>query len=277
MFSVSVVVFREVLEISLILITLLAATRGLSGRTKWIVYGLIGGVTGSCVVAYGADAISSFAEGIGQELFNAGVLVSASILIGWTVIWMRRHGREMSRHLKELAQEVNKGEKPLMALTIVIALAVLREGSEIVLFTYGFLASGENLLSIVAGEALGLAAGIGVGVCLYYGLVSISTRFLFSFTSWLLIFLAAGMISQATGLLQAGGVLPVFISQLWDSSMILSEQSFIGSVFHTLIGYTSRPSFIQVISYVISLVCLIVFLKLFGKKSQIKIVESPAV
>ncbi|MCA9404947.1 MAG: FTR1 family protein [Candidatus Omnitrophica bacterium] len=269
MFSIGVIIFREVLEIAIILTTLLAATKGLTGRNKWIIYGLLGGVLGSCVVAYFAEAISSFAEGVGQEIFNAGILIAAAALIGWTVVWMRRHGRELAEHLKEVGRAVTSGEKPLYSLAFVIMLAVLREGSEIVLFTFSAVASGEAIIMILVGSLLGLAAGAGLGMAMYFGMVRVPTRYLFSVTSWLLVFLAAGMVSQAAGLLQAGGILPVYISQLWDSSNILSEQSIIGSFLHTLVGYSSRPSFIQVVSYVCSFAVITAFLVIYGNKSRV--------
>ena len=266
MLSIAIIIFREILEVALILTTLLVETRALASRHKWIWSGLMIGVIGACVVALFTDVISSFAEGMGQEIFNAGVLVVAAILIGWTVVWMTRHGRELTQHFKEVGIAVQTGKKPLYALTVAVALSVLREGSEIVLFTYGIAVSGASFISLIVGSLLGLAGGVGVGVGLYYGLVHVSPRHLFSVTSWLLILLAAGMISQATGLLQAGGVISILGAQAWDTSHIVSEQSLLGSILHTLIGYTAQPSYFQLIMYIVSFSVLVVLLKFYGEK-----------
>ena len=269
MLSTAIIVFREILEISLIIGVLLAATRGLSSRGRLVLGGLLVGILGSGIVAFFANAISNAAEGMGQELFNAIVLLTAAVLIGWTVIWMRRYGRTLKKHFEEVGGAVISGEKPLYTLSVVIALSVLREGSEIVLFTYGVMASGANVFAIAMGAIAGLVSGTAVGVALYYGLLRISPRALFSVTGWMLILLASGMVSQALGLLQMGDFIPVLLPTVWDSSRILSEQSFLGGVLHVLIGYSARPSIIQIIGYVFTFGVIAVILKYYGNPSVI--------
>jgi len=264
MLSTAIIVFREILEISLIIGVLLAATKGLTGRGRLVLAGLVAGILGSGIVAFFAETISNAAEGMGQELFNAFVLIAAAILIGWTVIWMRRYGRTLKQHFEKVGGAVISGEKPLYTLAIVVALSVLREGSEIVLFTYGVIAQGVNISAIIMGSMAGLISGTAVGVALYYGLIRISPRALFSVTGWMLVLLACGMISQALGLLQVSDFIPVFLPNVWDSSRILSEQSFLGGVLHVLVGYSSRPSIIQVIGYILTFGIISVILKYFG-------------
>jgi len=167
MLSITIIVFREILEISLIIGVLLAATKGLTGRGKLVLGGLVAGIFGSGIVAFFAEVISNAAEGMGQELFNAIVLFAAAILIGWTVIWMRRYGRTLKQHFEEVGGAVISGEKPLYTLAVVVALSVLREGSEIVLFTYGVMVSGVSIFSVFAGAFAGLISGTAVGVALY--------------------------------------------------------------------------------------------------------------
>lgn len=273
MLSAAIIIFREILEVSLVLGILLAATRGLVSRTKWIWTGLAAGIVGSGIVAVFTKSISQAMEGMGQELFNAVVLSLAAILIGWTVIWMGRHGRELTQHIKEAGQAVIQGKKPLYTLAIVIALSVWREGSEIVLFMYGVIAAGESITQIIFGGALGLVSGTAAGMLIYYGLIKIATKNIFSVTSWLLVLLAAGMASQATGFLVAGGFMPflvsAFVTPAWDTSAFMSEHSLIGSILHTLIGYTERPSAIQLITYLLTFGCISAILKFYGKAAPV--------
>ncbi|MFQ5512573.1 MAG: FTR1 family protein, partial [Candidatus Krumholzibacteriia bacterium] len=205
MLSISIIVFREVLEMSLILGVVLAATRGLTGRRRWIVTGVVGGVAGSCLVAFSAGAISEAISGMGQEVFNATVLLLAAVLIGWTVVWMKRHAMYLAERLKAVGRAVAEGKRPLYVLAIVVTLAILREGSEIVLLTYGVILSGQTFFSVVAGGLLGLAVGSLVGTGIYVGLIRMSAQHLFSVTGVLLTFLAASMVSQAVELLGAAG------------------------------------------------------------------------
>lgn len=173
MLSTAIVIFRESLEISLIMGIVLAATRDLPGRLFWILGGIGAGIAGAGAVAYFADEISKAASGMGQEFFNAGILFTAAMFIGWTILWMRKHVREMSAKLKQVGIAVTEGNLPKYSLSVIIALAMLREGSEIVLFMYGMIASGETATGIISGSLLGLLLGTASGVAFYAGLIRI--------------------------------------------------------------------------------------------------------
>ncbi|PWC87721.1 iron permease [Azospirillum sp. TSH100] len=246
-----IIVFREVLEAGLIVGIVLAATQGVVGRGRWIAFGIIGGIIGSCVVAAFADGISSLFADTGQELFNATVLLIAVAMLAWHNAWMAQHGRELARDMKAVGHAVQSGEKSLAALAVVIGVAVLREGSEVVLFLTGILASEEGGIATVAAGGLGgMALGALVSVLLYVGLVQIPTRHLFATTTWLLTLLAAGMAATAVNFLAQGGVLNVGGAVLWDSSGLLRDNSLIGQALHVLVGYTDRPTEAQLIAYV---------------------------
>ena len=196
MLGSSIIVFREVLEAALVITILLAATRGLIGRNRWIGGGVSMGVIGAIIVAFFAGNIADAFEGIGQELFNAGVLFCAVFMLAWHNIWMSSHARELVANLQRVSNDVSTGELPVYFLSIAAGLAVLREGSEIVLFLYGFAASGEGAAQMTLGSILGLVGGFAVGVLLYSGLLRIPTALLFRVTGWLILLLAAGMAAR---------------------------------------------------------------------------------
>lgn len=264
MLSTTIVVFREILEAALVLGVLLAATRGLRHRGRWVFGGTVAGTFGAMVVAFFTENISNALQGMGQEIFNAIVLFLAASLIGWHVIWMKRSAPQLSRELKAVGQAVTHGQTPVYALAIVAFLAVLREGSEIVLFVYGIMAGGENLPAVIAGSGMGLIMGCVFGVVIYFGLIKVPTGSLFSVTSAILILLASGMVSQALGFLSSVGVVPAIMDLAWDTSRFLSEQSLWGKVLHSLVGYTARPSGIQVVGYWLTLGGIVMLLKFFG-------------
>lgn len=261
MFSIAIIVFREVLEISLILGVLLAATKGFPNRAPWVWLGLLLGAVGAGFVAIFADAISQAAEGMGQEMMNATILFIAAILIGWTVIWMNRNGRELTQHFKKVGTAVIKGQKPKYMLTVVVALSVLREGAEIVMFVYSALVTGGKTYLLIIGSLLGICTGIFAGVGIYYGLMKIPIKKVLTVTSWLLILLVAGMVAQAFGYLSAAGRVPDLIPMVWDTSRIVSEGSLIGKIMHILVGYTDRPSGIQLLVYFLTIGILFVAIK----------------
>jgi len=250
MIPTATIVFREFLEIALILGVILAATRGMPGRYKFIGLGLGLGVVGSVILAFFTDAISEAVDGVGQEVFNAIIMFVAVGFLSWTVIWMKRHARDMSENLKKVGAEVVSGSKSGYVITMIIAVATLREGAEIALFTYGLTASGKfTLMSIITGGILGAIAGTAVGIMLYLGLLKAAKKYLFSVTSWLLIFLTAGMAAQGAKFLIAADVLPALAYKVWDTSAIISGSSMVGEVLGVLVGYTPNPSGMELIFY----------------------------
>jgi len=250
MLAAAIIVFREVLEAALIVGIVLAGTKGVFARGRWIGASILAGAVGACLIALFANAIMAAAAGMGQELLNAAVLLLAVLMLGWHCIWMGRHGREIARDMSSLSQAVATGQRPLYALAIVVSLAVLREGSEVVLFLYGIAAGGEsNLAPMLLGGGLGLLGGVAAGMAIYLGLLRIPTRYLFTVTTWMIVLLAAGMASQAAGFLAQAGMLPPLGVSLWDTGWLLSGRSIPGKVLHTLIGYDAQPSGIQLLFY----------------------------
>ncbi len=150
--------------------------------------------------------IAEALAGVGQEIFNASILLVAVVMLIWHNVWMASHGRELAGQVRDVGEAVRAGRRSIVALGVVCAVAVMREGSEIALFMYGLAASaGSTASDLLIGSALGLAAGIGVTVVTYLGLVTIPPRRLFAVTTLLISFLAAGLAAQAVALPAAGG------------------------------------------------------------------------
>jgi high-affinity iron transporter len=275
MLGALVIVFREVIEAGLIIGIVMAATRGVAGRGRWVTYGVVSGVAGAAIVACFAGAISQAFAGSGQELFNACVLGIAVVMLMWHNGWMARHGREIAAEMRELGAAVSEGAKPLTALAIVVGLAVLREGSEVVLFLYGIFASGTSGISLLAGGVLGVAAGAAFTALTYWGLLAIPSRYIFLVTSWLIALLAAGLAAQTVQFLNSGGFITVLDSTVWDTSWLLSEDTLFGHLMHTLIGYTSRPNELQLVVYAGTL-CAMYGLMRFARQTGPARVPAPA-
>ena len=257
MLGALVIVFREVIEAGLIIGIVLAASREISGSKRLVTLGVAGGIAGAVIVAIFAGAISDAFAGSGQELFNAAVLATAVLMLTWHNVWMARHSREIVMQMKDVGAAVSAGARPLAALGIVVGLAVLREGSEVVLFLYGVLASGTSGASVLVGGLLGVLTGAAFSALTYYGLLAIPMRHIFSVTAVLIALLAAGMAAQAVQFLDTAGVITVLTHQLWDTSWLLPQESIIGRVLHTLIGYTDRPTELQLIVYLGTLIVMV--------------------
>lgn len=271
------IVFREVLEAGLIVGIVLAATRGLAGRSAWIAGGIVCGVAGAAVIAAFAGAISDAFSGTGQEVFNAAVLAIAVIMLGWHNLWMARHGREMAHQMKAMGVAVMAGRRSLAAVAIVVAAAVLREGAEVVLFLYGIAASEQDgWPELLLGGGFGLAGGGLVSWLLYRGLLAIPVGRLFDVTGWLTALMAAGMAGQAIVFLVQANLLPAWDDAIWDTSSLLPESSLVGRALKALVGYSDRPMGIQLAVYAAVLAVLLLGSRLVREASAASRPGSPA-
>ena len=147
-----IIVFREALEAGLIVGIVLAATEGVPGVAAGSPAASPRGSPAPGLVAAFAAALSDAFEGAGQEIFTAGILCFAVVMLSWHILWMSHHARAMAAELREVGQAVRLGQRSLAALAAVVAVAVMREGAEVVLFLYGIVAGSQT-------SALSLATG----------------------------------------------------------------------------------------------------------------------
>ncbi|MFO0995380.1 MAG: FTR1 family protein [Alphaproteobacteria bacterium] len=258
MIETAIIVFREALEIAIVVALLLAATKGVRGRWMWLGVGLAAGVAGSCVVAYFADVIAGSFAGSGEDVFNAVVLLLTAIMVAWTIAWMRRHSAEIAMTARETGARIRSGDAPLYIFATTVAITVLRDGSELVVFLAALRLAGEvSSGNIAGGFVLGIAGGIVTGTLLYGGVMWTRLRSVFTMITVLLAFLAAGLAAQAAAFFVSSGWLPPLLDPLWDMSSILDNDSVGGRFAHSIFGYVAQPSGMQVLAYLVmlSVVC----------------------
>jgi len=219
-----------------------------------------------------------------REVFEAGLIVGIVLAVTRTVPhrnqWIAGgvlagvlaacvHGAELAGELRQAGKAVVEGSKSLLALAIVVGVAVLREGSEVVLFLYGVMAGGSDSgLSVALGGLAGLVLGAMVCLLTYFGLVKIPTRALFTTTTILIALLAAGMAAQAAAFLEKANWLTALDNVVWDSGWLLSDSSILGKALHTLIGYTDQPTAMQLMVYLAILAVTFVLMRLYGAPAK---------
>jgi high-affinity iron transporter len=254
-----IIVFREVFEAGLIIGIVLAATEGVARRGRSIAGGIAAGVLGAALLALFAGKLEQAFAGSGQEAFNAFILCAAVLMLGYHQTWMAAHARQHAGEMKALAKDVAQGRKSLMGMAVVVAIAVLREGSEVVLFLYGIAAAGhEGWPALLAGGAIGVALGAAVSWALYRGLVAIPVRKLFAVMSWLIALLAAGMAGQAAAILAGADIIPAWGYRLWNTAWLLPENSFVGRALHALVGYSDKPMGVQLAAWVVVMAAMVI-------------------
>jgi len=254
MMASMVIVFREMLEMVLVIGILLAATGGMAAARYRIALGTVLGLCGAVVVALLMEQMENAFDGEGEFLFNAIVLFLASIMLAWTVLWMSRHSREVSSRLKRVGVSVAEGTLPQTALLVVSFAAVMREGSEAVFFLFGAARSlSEDGSMFLMGGILGAVVALLLGYIMYAGLVRIPVQYLFRIAGWLLMLLAAGMASQAVWNLVVIDRLPALIDHVWNLASWLPQDSLVGELLHVMVGYDEAPSGMQLLVFLLFL------------------------
>ena len=263
MIGALIIVLREVVEAGLIVGIVLAVTQTIPHRLRYVVAGVLAGVLGAVLVAMFAGRIAAAVQGNGQEIFNAAILGIAVVMLTWHNVWMARHGREIASDLHRLGDELREGSTTLTALAVVVAVAVLREGSEVVLFLYGIVISDKTSnLALLTGGFAGLLLGVAISLLTFKGLVIIPMRYLFKVTTLLISFIAAGMAVQAVAFLEQADLISVLGHVVWNSSAVLPDKSLIGRALHTLVGYSDSPTQMQLLVYVATLTMIFALMKL---------------
>ena len=240
MTSALIIVLREVLEAVLIICMLLASSSALGLRFRWLPPALFAGLTGALIYALSLEDISMAFEGFGQEIVNAVILLLIMLLLlAHNFLAMREFKAPKIARLPALS---------LLILSATIAMAIVREGSEIYLYVYSYGAVAGEMTSVLAGGAIGTGIGFSLGTFIYYGLRTLSARHCLLFSSIMALVIGAGMSSQAALFLAQADLVPTS-EPLWDSSALVAESSLLGELLQAVIGYEASPIATQVVMF----------------------------
>ena len=256
MFATAIIVFRETLEAALFVGIMAAATRGLIGRRRWLTAGVLAGSAGALALAAGAEYISALADGVGQDLVNAGILTVALAMLAWHCVWVSNQGLKGAAEARALGFSFIEGKREPWALAVVVALSVLREGAETVLFVTGY-ASGSGATGTLMGVVAGVLCGSAAGAIIYLGLSRIPVYRMFAVTNILILLLAASIASQLASALSQAGLISGWGQPVWDTSSVLRVDSPVGTLAHALLGYEAQPTGLQLVFYAMALVFIV--------------------
>jgi len=252
-----IIVLREVLEASL-LISILAAISGSLGLSRrWVAWALGLGAAGAVTYSLGINTVSDWFDGMGQEVFSAAMQFLIYLLLA--AFTLAVFGRSKNRRPPVALM-------PLL-MTVIVALAVTREGFEVLVYLYGFADVLPQVVSALTGAAIGASIGISIGALLYYMVVCLDQGRSLAAGLGLLALVGAGLLLQAVSLLIQADWLPSQLP-LWDTSGWLSETSVTGQLLYVLIGYEATPTAIQVGFYLGGLSVLLVPALLTGRARQ---------
>lgn len=237
MTSAVIIVLREVLEAVLIICMLLASSSALGLRFRWLPPALLAGLAGAFIYAVFLEDISQAFEGFGQEIVNAVLLLLITLLLlAHNILAMREFKAPQIARLPALS---------LLILSATIAMAIVREGSEIYLYVYSYGVVAGDITSVLSGGAIGAGIGFSLGTFIYFGLRTLSARHCLLFSSFMALVIGAGMSSQAALFLAQADLLSAS-EPLWDTSALIAESSLPGELLQAVIGYEASPIATQV-------------------------------
>ena len=255
-----ILILQEILEAALLISVLLALTKLLRKcwlndftlSSFWLVPAVTAGLIGAWLFAWLTPAISPWFDYVGLEVINA--LIQASIIVFLLALC---YGLTHER-LQKIAQ-LNKLAG--ICITLIVALGIVREVSEIIIYVSGIITQPDNFNPVIMGSLIALGIGISGGVLLYYFLLNLPTTWALRSCMLLLALFTGNMASQACLLLTQADWLP-YTAELWDSSALLAEYTVPGQLLYALIGYEATPSILQGLSYLVAAL-LILFSPLF--------------
>lgn len=248
-----ILILQEMLEAALLISVLLVLTsvfhdawdKTFTLRRRWISYALLLGCVGAWVYARLTPEISEWFDYMGQEVVNSSIhLLSLLFLIVLTCI-------VPSRYLANQAS--NRSRLTVISMVIIVLLALVREGSEIILYITGVTSQSENVTPVLLGSIIGGGIGISCGIFLYYSLISLSQQWALRACLILLAFIGGNMASQTVLLLTQADWLP-YTAVAWDTSSLLPENSIPGHLLYALVGYEATPSILRIVCYLLGMI-----------------------
>ncbi|WP_395067288.1 FTR1 family protein [Paraburkholderia silvatlantica] len=254
--QVMFIVWRESVEALLVVGILYAWLKNGDADARRGVPYLWGGVALGILAAIGLGAaLVGFTEvlsGDAQDYFQTGMVLVACVLIVQMVLWMKQHGRTLKREM-EASLEKSTRDANWWGVTILVALAIAREGSETVIFLYGlgFGQSGHVAVSQYLAVLIGFALALLTFYLLQLGGKIFSWRHFFRITEIMLLFLGAGLFQTGVDKLIDKEILPTLVDQVWNSSAILDDSGTFGSLVATLTGYRAHPALMNLVAYAV--------------------------
>lgn len=241
--------FREGLEAALIVAILMGYLSKI-GRPEGRRYVWAGVVAASLLtISFVAllQVVGAQFEYPAKGIYEGVTSLLAVAMVTYMTFWMARQGRRMKGHLEEGVRASLVGGREWGLFTLAF-LAVIREGVETALFLSAavFASSGTATLT---GGIVGLLVSIAIAGAIYRYGVRLDLRLFFRVAGVLLVIFGAAILRYGVHEFEEVGLLPPLIERVWTTGNLLPDGAGIGAVLQALVGYTSKPSLLQVVAY----------------------------
>lgn len=250
MLPTMVIFFRESLEASLIVGIILAYLHRIGRADRagavWTGVGLaVAADVGVALVTY--HLIRSYGGSHVQIVLEGSTYLLAMVLLTYMSFWMKDQSRSLRHELETRVQAALEGGS-LLALVLLCALTVGREGLETVFFTLA-IAFQTQPWALAVGAAAGLVAGLATSYWIYVLGRRLPLGLFFNVLGVLLLLFAGGLLADGIQDFQTLGWLPFLGQVVWHSGHLLNEQSALGDILHSFFGYADQPTVLQLLCY----------------------------
>lgn len=192
MLSSLVLSFREGFEAVLIVGIILAYLKQTNKEklTKFVYYGTMLGILVAIIGGYIGFKEAQGLEEEGEEFFGAIMMLVASGLIGYFVVWMSNQNRNISQSIKSSVDKTSTG----LGLFVLAFLSVFREGIELIAFILTKVS--EKASSVAAGTGIGILLAVILGYALFKTSVKLNIKIIFKVLGIILIFVGAELFGE---------------------------------------------------------------------------------
>ncbi len=242
-----IITLRETLEMALIIGIIFRYLRKSNQLEykKFVYWGIIAGLILSISGALLINSLSILFEGRIEQIFEGIIMLAGAFLLTTMILWMLNQKNVAEELEEKLQKQTNKTHK--FGVFSVVFVSILREGIETVLFLGAARFSEES--NSLLGAVIGIITAIILGFIIYQGTSKINLKLFFTYTSYFLILIAAGLLAHGIHELQEAGIIPIVIEHIYDINFILDEKGTFGSFLKGLFGYNGNPSLIETIAY----------------------------
>lgn len=251
MFPSFIITFREVIEATVIVATILGVISKLKWdqavHTVWRATGFA--IVSSIFLIISASIfgfkIQQFYTGKTEEIIEGILMIVSAIFITWAVFFLHTF---FSRQKGHLMQQVKKTvqTKELKGLFILVFTAVFREGFEIALFLSSIYLSTKPT-DVFLGFLGGSIGGLIVSFFFFRTTERLPIQYAFRISSILLILFAGGLIARGIHEFAEAHIIPEVFMMTF--AFIPDKTSFMGGIIKALFGITQKMDIIPLVSY----------------------------
>lgn len=225
---------------------------------KYLWYGVVLGIIFSIILAMAIYGLFNFLDDTSQSIFMIIMEITACCLIVQMVYWMKKNGSSMKNNVETDLTEKSK-DNSWFGISLIVAISITREGSELVVFLSSFIMSLNmtTIFDFISSLSLGILAAI-ITIYLFSRLNHyIPWKLFFNTTSVILLFIALSLLFKgidglANLLLEFDFNIPnELFYPIWNTSGFIDDSGIIGSLLSSFFAYRSQPIELNAITLII--------------------------